>query len=248
MRILSLDTTTREGSAAIVEGDRVIDVRRGDGSRSHAERLPTELIALLDAHGRSFVDVDVFAVASGPGSFTGLRIGIATIQGLAFTCGKRVVAVSALDALARLARSTFDVQGSRVPETRIAAWMDARRGEVFAAIYGVPEDDGATAFDADRIAVVEGAAVGTPALMLERLRTGETSGPLVFTGDGAVMYAEDIARAFPAAVVVRPEPIAGAIGLIAAGQAHRGETIDPAAIQPLYVRRPDAEVARDARA
>src|ERR1043165_9629792 len=92
VRILSLDTTTREGSAAIVEGGRVIEVRRGDGSRSHAERLPAELIALLDAYGRSFADVDVFAVASGPGSFTGLRIGIATIQGLALTCGKRVAA------------------------------------------------------------------------------------------------------------------------------------------------------------
>jgi len=226
----------------------VIEVRRGDGSRSHAERLPAELIALLDAYGRSFADVDVFAVASGPGSFTGLRIGIATIQGLAFTCGKRVAAVSALDALARLAGSGFRAPGSRFPETRIGAWMDARRGEVFTAVYSIPGDDGATTCDADRIAVVEGAAVGTPALMLERLRTSETSGPLVFTGDGAVMYAEEIARAFPAAIIVRPEPIAGAIGLIAAGQAHRGETIDPAAVQPLYVRRPDAEVARDARA
>src|SRR5262245_23454403 len=81
VRILSLDTTTRDGSAALVDDDRVVEVRRGDASRSHAERLPGDLLSLVGAHGLTLGDIDVFAIAAGPGSFTGLRIGIATIQG-----------------------------------------------------------------------------------------------------------------------------------------------------------------------
>ena len=246
MRILSLDTTTKEGSAAIVEDDGVIDVRQGDGSRSHAERLPGELIALLGAHGLSFRDVDVFAIARGPGSFTGLRIGIATIQGLAFTCGRPVVAVSALDALAHQAIVTTDEPGTRnlEPGTLVVAWMDAHRREVFSAVYRVTA---APVFEAGRLAVVEGARAVPPLAMLEQLQTVASADTMAFTGDGAVLYADDIRRVFPAADVVPLQPIAGAIGLIARACALRGETTDPAAIQPLYVRRPDAEVARDAR-
>src|SRR5438034_8845785 len=112
MRVLALDTTTPAGSVALVAEDgetaedrvmRVMDVRRGDPARTHAERLPAEILAVLDAHGLAVADVDVFAVASGPGSFTGLRIGIATIQGLAFVHRRRVVGVSALEALAQIA-------------------------------------------------------------------------------------------------------------------------------------------------
>ena len=265
MRILSLDTTAREGSAAIVEDDRVIEVRRGDASRSHAERLPSELIALLEAHGLSFADVDVFAVASGPGSFTGLRIGIATIQGLAFTRARRVVAVSALEALAHTASvrdggagnrepGTWNREpgtGNREPETGnlepgtlVVAWMDAFRREVFAATYRIAN---APPFDPGRLRIVEAAQVGAPADFLKTLRTVDSECPIVFTGDGAVTYVEQIADAFPSAIVQPAGPIAGAIGLMALARARRGETIDPAAIQPLYVRRPDAEVARDAR-
>ena len=73
-------------------------------------------------------------------------------------------------------------------------------------------------------------------------------GPPVFIGDGAVLYAGRIRAAHPDAPVVEPGPLAGAIGRLAVGHARHGETIDPAAIRPLYVRRPDAEVARDKRA
>ena len=86
-----------------------------------------------DGAGVGMRDVDLLAVASGPGSFTGLRIGIATIQGLAMAHGKRVVPVSALEALARAAVNP--------PIDTIAAWMDAQRGEVFAALYSADGRD-----------------------------------------------------------------------------------------------------------
>ena len=87
MRVLALDTTTRGGSVAIAEDGRVVFERVGDGARSHAERLPAELIDAVQTVGWSLADIDLFAVASGPGSFTGLRIGIATMQGLAVVKG-----------------------------------------------------------------------------------------------------------------------------------------------------------------
>src|SRR5262245_51166335 len=112
MRVLALDSTTRDGSVALVTSREnagsmparefaVVD-SRGDGSRSYAERLPGDLVALLEAQKLSLADVFAFAVASGPGSFTGLRVGIATMQGLAFAAARPLIAVSALDALAHL--------------------------------------------------------------------------------------------------------------------------------------------------
>ena len=89
MHVLALDTTTLEGSVALVDEHGVVDERRGDIARSHAERLPGDLAQLVEAHGVSLREMDLFAVASGPGSFTGLRIGIATIQGLALASGRR---------------------------------------------------------------------------------------------------------------------------------------------------------------
>src|SRR5215217_874051 len=116
MLVLALDTTTRAGSVALVDDDRVVDERTGDASRTHAERLPADVLTLLDAHQLSIAQVDVFAVASGPGSFTGLRVGIATIQGLAFVARRRIVSVSALEALAHIA-------GIGMPAgTAIASW------------------------------------------------------------------------------------------------------------------------------
>src|SRR5262245_60617353 len=133
MRVLALDTTTRAGSIALVENDQVLAERSGDGSRSHAERLPADLLSLLKACGSSLSQVDAFAVAAGPGSFTGLRIGIATMQGLAFVARRRIVPVSALEALAQLASRECP------PGRLVSAWIDAFRGEVFSALYRVTD-------------------------------------------------------------------------------------------------------------
>src|SRR5207248_9345178 len=144
MYVLALDTTTRDGSVALVDEHHVIEERRGDSARSHAERLPGELLALAEAHRLSVSAIDLFAVASGPGSFTGLRIGIATIQGLALTTGRRIVAVSALEALAHSVAST--------PETFVGTWMDAHRHDVFTALYKIAD---AAMFSPERLVVVE---------------------------------------------------------------------------------------------
>src|SRR5262245_20183821 len=99
MFVLALDTTTRRGSVALARDGAVIGVTSGDPAITHGQRLPADLLRLLERHTLSVRDIDLFAVAAGPGSFTGLRIGIATMQGLALANGKPIVGVSALDAL-----------------------------------------------------------------------------------------------------------------------------------------------------
>jgi tRNA threonylcarbamoyladenosine biosynthesis protein TsaB len=238
MRVIALDTTTRAGSAALVDDDRIVDQRSGDGERTHALRLPGEILAIAEANGVALSSVDLYAVASGPGSFTGLRIGIATIQGLAFVHRRPTVAVTALDAIAHA------VSGELPPGSVVAAWMDAHRHDVFAALYRVTA---APAFTPERLEVIEGPTVGDPASTLARWLGPLAAVPLVFAGDGAVMYAGDISRAVPAAHIVPPPLLAGAVGRLAASRASRGETIEPTALLPLYVRRPDVEVAREGR-
>ena len=237
MRVLALDTTTRAGSAAVVVDDRVVVERSGDPTRTHAERLPRELLALVDAAGLSLPDIDLFAVAAGPGSFTGLRIGIATIQGLALVERRRVVAVSALEALAAIG-------GTAAPEgALVAAWMDAHRREVFSALYRVTDQ---AAFDPRRLVEVEPPTSDSPEETAGRWTTAGRR-PALFVGDGAVLYADVIRGAGLAAHLVEAPPLSGAIGRLALARAASGEAVDPAAVRPLYVRRPDAEIARDAK-
>jgi tRNA threonylcarbamoyl adenosine modification protein YeaZ/ribosomal-protein-alanine acetyltransferase len=234
MLVLALDTTTRAGSVALVERGRIIAEQTGNPARTHAERLPGEILQLLGHAGVQLPAVEVFAVAAGPGSFTGLRIGIATIQGLALVQQRRVVPVSALEALAHAGSAGL------TPGATVAAWMDAHRHEVFSARYKVAD---AAAFTSARLIELDPPAVGRPEATLERWRRSAASD--VFIGDGAALYREAIgngARILPA------PPLAGTIGLLAAERAIAGHTVDPAGIQPLYVRRPDAEIDRDTRA
>jgi tRNA threonylcarbamoyladenosine biosynthesis protein TsaB len=233
MRVLALDTTTRAGSAAIVDDDRVVCEQVGDPRRSHAERLPGDLLRVLDASGLTMGDVDLFAIAAGPASFTGLRIGIATIQGLAVVTGKRVVSVSTLAALAE-AGSHEAAAGAIV-----GVWMDAHRHDVFSALFRVAD---VPAYSVQRLIELDAAAVGEPAATGKRW---ESLGavPSVLVGDGAVLYGE---RHSAGARIVAPPPIASIVGRMAVARARAGEALAPAGVQPLYIRRPDVEIAREA--
>ena len=227
MITLALDTSTRTGGCAVLRGDDVLAELPGDAARTHAERLPGDLMAVLDRARLALPAVDVFAVAIGPGSFTGLRVGIATMQGLALAAGRPLVGVSVLDALARAAGGAGGAGG------RVATWMDAWRGEVFDALYeGVRE--------------VQGVSVELPEAILARLR----GTPTLFIGDGAAVHRAAISAAMGSHGVLAPvlaPPLAGIIGRLARGEIDAGRRPGPADIQPLYVRRPDVELVRDAR-
>ncbi len=240
MLVLALDTTIRGGSCALARDGAVLRQHPGRASESQASRLPRELMVLLEEAHTLLADVDIFAVATGPGSFTGLRVGIATMQGLAFAGGKPLIGVSTFDALAAIAAETdpesIDERGrpagARGARPRIATWVDAWRGDVFAALY-----------EGDR--EVEAPVVAHPDDLLAQM-----SGPCVFIGDGAAVHAGRIREALGTeARVAEPAdpPLAGAIARLAAGRAAAGEAPPPHAIRPLYVRRSDAELARMAK-
>jgi tRNA threonylcarbamoyladenosine biosynthesis protein TsaB len=236
MVVLALDTTTRAGSVAIVIDDRIVDERVGDDRRTHAERLPAELLAVAADNGVALPDVGLFAVACGPGWFTGLRIGIATIQGLALVTGRRIAAISALEAMAAIASR------SAAPDTLVAAWMDAHRRDIFAALYRVAAG---SPFDPARLQLVDPPTVEAPVAVLARWRERLRDADAIFVGDGAVMYGDVIASVAATARVTAQPMLAGAIGRLATARARSGEAIEPGDVRPLYVRRPDAETARE---
>ena len=254
MIVLALDTTTRGGSVAITRDGALVEVSAGDESLTHAARLPGDIVRCLGRHGLGLADVDLFAVAAGPGSFTGLRIGIATVQGLAFAGRRPVVAVSALDALAYAA-----TRETPSGPSLIGAWMDAQRHEVYACLYSrvgsAPISPASAAEPGDKSAaglgdlrVVTAAEVGSPELVLERWAQ-ELHVASVFVGDGASAYHALLSqRLGDRATVLDRLPVAPAIAEIAGRRARLGLAITPHAIKPIYVRRPDAELARDRRA
>jgi tRNA threonylcarbamoyladenosine biosynthesis protein TsaB len=233
MVTLALDTTTRAGSVAVVRDTEVLALVHGDGARTHGERLPEEFDRALRAAHVLPSQLDLLAVANGPGAFTGLRIGLAAVQGLATVAAIPAIAVSALDALAEAAD-----QAALPPPAAIATWMDASRGEVFAAYY-LRSGDAKPLWDAGSPPIV-----GLPEQVLRGTPDHALTG--VFIGDGAVRYRTEIqAHTDGRAVVLEAPALAPFIARIALARAARGEAGPPHALQPLYIRRPDAELARD---
>ena len=221
--ILALDTTTSAGSAAVLRDGDVLAESIGDPAVTHGQRLPADLDRVLRDAALRIEDVEVFAVAAGPGSFTGLRVGIATTQGLATAGSRRVFPVSALDALARAAVN---------PQAPIAAWMDAHRGQVFSQVYA-----------ANGVDVLSPREAALPAALLEAWYVREGDATPVFIGDGAVRYHAEIRARFGGGVtIVEPPPLAPIIGRMAAERPDGA--VLPHAVVPIYIRKPDAELAR----
>jgi tRNA threonylcarbamoyladenosine biosynthesis protein TsaB len=227
--ILSLDTTTRGGSVAITRGEQLLAVVPGDGARSHAERLPGEMASALAKAGLQRADLELLAVATGPGAFTGLRIGLAAMQGLAMTLRLPVIGISALDALAD---EVTDAEAALV-----APWMDAQRGEVFATLIDRPSNE-----------VLESPLAAHPAQVLEAWRSHLENRRAVFIGDAAERDAALIAGAGAGQWITRVPPLlAPALARLAGRRAAAGEGGLPHQLTPIYVRRPDVEIERERR-
>lgn len=240
MLILALDTTTRGGSVAVADGDRLLALLPGDESRTHGERLPGDIARALEMAAVPRDRIDLLAVATGPGAFTGLRIGLAAIQGLAMTLGKPVIGVSALDALAAQAIDsdiTVAKPAARDGVELILPWMDAQRGDVFATL--IDRQSGST---------LEAATAANPQLLIETWRAHLAGRRVLFIGDAAARDAALIARSADGAWEARtPAPLAPQIASIGLRRAQHGEAGSPHTLEPIYVRRPDAEIERERR-
>jgi tRNA threonylcarbamoyladenosine biosynthesis protein TsaB len=214
---------------AIADGDRVLAVLPGDETRTHGERLPGELARALDQAGISRDRLDLLAVATGPGAFTGLRIGLSAIQGLAMTLNKPVIGVSALDALAE---QVVDREADL-----ILPWMDAQRGDVFA-----------TLIDKKSSTTIEVPTAASPQQLLDAWHAHFAGRDAIFIGDAAPRDAVLIARHVVGRWETRtPEPLASQIARIGHRRALNGHAGPPHTLEPIYVRRPDAEIERERR-
>lgn len=182
---------------------------------------------ILDLSAIALEEIDAFAVATGPGSFTGLRIGIATMQGLAFGQGQPLIGISGLTALRAVASPAF--LGSR-----IATWVDAWRGDVYAALF----EDGRQ---------VGEPVVARPSDLLDALAPRGFANDVLFIGDGADTYRDLIvSRLGHAARLADPTVplLAAVIAMLATIEYKNGNRPPPHAIRPMYVRRSDAELGR----
>ena len=232
MRLLAVETSTRTGALALLDAGVVVAESRVNITVTHGERLMAAIDAVLRSARWQLADVEAFAVALGPGSFTGLRIGLSTVKGLAFATGRPVVGVPTLDALA------WSLPFCAYPVCPI---LDARKNEVYAAVYRTLDGG---------LEVLQPARAVAPAALAEDLRD-QFDGPLVFLGDGLAPFAAvltDIlgtrARLAPAALRL---PSAVTVGELGGGMLARGETMDPAVLLPLYLRPSEAELARERR-
>lgn len=224
MVVLALETVTPAGSLALWrDGDTHAAV--GDAQVPHAVRLPGVLDEWLGAHGFTLDDVDRLAVVAGPGSFTGVRIGMACAQGLAVTRGWQVAAVSTLDAIAegwRVHASTGAL-GTLVP------CLDGMRGEVFTSVL---------TWNGHEFRTLAEPTVHAPdAAWLNTLPR-----PRIVIGSGAMRYAA-VWREAADDVLDVCEPLALSAARLAAQPAW--PLAAPDALQPVYVRRPDVELARE---
>jgi tRNA threonylcarbamoyl adenosine modification protein YeaZ/ribosomal-protein-alanine acetyltransferase len=233
MVILALETATRRGSMALCDGD-VCVARDGDESRTHGERLPNELLDWLTAHGRRLDDVDAFAVVTGPGSFTGLRVGVAAIQGLALAGERRVVAVPTLEAIAA---AWLTAAGAEPPI--IVPCLDGQRGDIFLAAF---DASGAATIEDCRVLIEP--RVGRPEESAAALAALAPPAAMTLVGNGAQKYAEVFLGVLPDVHIAGvPQPIAEAAARIATRRV--GSALSPHALRPVYLRRPDAELARE---
>lgn len=221
--LLTIDTSTPAGSVALSRGETLLGEILLNVPGTHTDRLLVTVRQLLADTGTTLGQVDAFGVVLGPGSFTGLRVGVATVKGLALGAERPVVGVSSLQTLA------LQLPCSRHP---LCALLDARKQEVYAGLYG---------WEGGRPAPLRPEAVLPPEALLDTLE-----GEIVFVGDGAAVYRTLIARRLGARAHFAPWPLqpprASLAACLALDALRRGETILPALLAPRYLRPSEAEL------
>lgn len=228
MILLAVETATLFGGVALISDQGVIAEHSLNVRATHSERLMSAVGSLLSEAGVSLKTLDGIAVSIGPGSFTGLRIGLSTAKGLCFANELPLVSVPTLEAMA-----------ARIPYARfpVCPVLDARKREVYAALYDLSEGTVRPMWS-PRV---------TP---LDRV-LAELQGPTLFTGDGVRIFRERISEAlgeqarFASSDVAHPS--AAAVGGLGLSLLAKGSVADVFSVEPLYLRRSEAELAMEKR-
>jgi tRNA threonylcarbamoyladenosine biosynthesis protein TsaB len=223
MLILAVDTTTLHGSVALLEDSHLLAEMGSVTSLTHSERLLPAVDLILRQQDLAIKDVEAFAVAAGPGSFTGIRIGLSTIKSFALASGNPVAPVSTLKALALKLR---------LPHNRLLCpLLDARKGEIYAALFEVRKG---------QLVEVVPQGVYSPDRFLARLPSHRI---VSFIGNGVDVwkdkifdYLRDKARFSSRSLFIAHE-----VGLLGYRQLRAGKAPDVREVKPLYFRRSQAE-------
>ena len=224
MKVLAVDTSANVATAAICDEGRLICESILNHKKTHSEKIMPMIDELLKDSETDIHDIDLFAVANGPGSFTGLRIGVSTVKGLAHAAGKPIVGISTL---AGLAYNLFDVDGI------IAPIMDARRSQVYNALYRFENG-----------ILIEKEPPRAIALS-DCLAELQSEQKVYFLGDGTAVYEKEIAKALGERAVIAPMTAslqrASSIAALALMKAKEGYVDDYQTLMPFYLRKPQAE-------
>ena len=228
MKILAIDTSTMLGGIAIMDESLLIAESRLNVKSTHSERLMTEIEHCLKQSGIKISDIDVFAVATGPGSFTGLRIGLSTVKGFSYATGKQIVSVPTLEALA------WNFPYSKYP---VCTMLDARKKEVYAALFKWEGEN--------LIRLTNETSAKPEEFARDALRVTHDD-KFIFAGEGAVLYRDKIIEAMgEKAIFAPPEktvPSPANVAVLGFKKAKAGEFSEPISLIPMYIRKSEAEV------
>lgn len=217
MKLLALDTSTETCSVALRVGDTVI-VRRHAGAREQTAAVLPLIQMLLAEAGVTLREIDAIACAHGPGAFTGVRVAVSVVQGLAYGAQIPAIGISTLAALAQQA-----VRSGGPTASHLLPALDARMGELYAGAYAVGADGLVNALAADRLVRPEDVAAGLPALPQHAVWTA--------IGSGWAAY-----PALATGPVLIGEPDAIDVLALALRSLARGETLSPERLLPVYLR------------
>lgn len=228
MLILSIDTATPVAGVALVDDKKTYYEALANTGYKHSRTLLEMIDFSFRQTGYALSELEAIAVTTGPGSFTGLRIGLATAKGLALAQGKPLIGVPTLDAMAH---------GLGWIPGLVCPVLNARRGEVYASFYRGEQR------------LTDYQALSPPALAeaARRVMAETGSGAVTLVGDGANEYRKEFQDALGEAGHCLPEywlPRASAVGHLASRRRLKGEADDLFSLAPTYVRQSEAEVRR----
>jgi tRNA threonylcarbamoyladenosine biosynthesis protein TsaB len=235
--VLAIDTGSRVQSLALLDGETVLEHSQRRVRFNHGSTLLTHLSETLEEHKLGVGDLDLITVGVGPGSFTGLRVGLSIAKSLARAEDIPIAGVSTLAALAYPVALSHQFAA-------ICPMFDARRGEVYTGVY---------VYDAPHLRQIEADHASAPQAMREKiLDIAKTSRPVILVGDGSRKYDELAAWDMPNVSGETPDvtlmpawadaPSAVGIAMLGRQKARRGELDEVGALEPNYIRPTDAEL------
>jgi tRNA threonylcarbamoyladenosine biosynthesis protein TsaB len=236
MLILAVDTSTRMGSAAVLRDSQVLAEVSGYEETAYSARLFRDIALLQDRANFRLDQVDVFAVAAGPGSFTGLRVGLTAVKAWAEVHGKPIAAISGLEAIA--AESLIGAAPNTSNPHFIAPFLDARRGQIFGAIYR------RTSEEAQGLELASVESVLSVDEFLELVKGMASQQVDLVSPTPDLLPPARIGELLPGARILEVSAaLAPAIGRLGFERAKRGDLVDSIRLDANYVRRSDAESA-----